>query len=184
MHIDSMTNKEYAMNRKGPILSMILVLVVAVTAFAGSYDKHHGGSAAVDDGKDIIETAASSDFNTLILAVKSAGLVGTLRGEGPFTVFAPTDEAFAKLPPGTLEDLLKPENRAKLQAILTYHVVPGKVMASDVVGLDSAKTVNGQSLRVHTFGNTVMVDDAKVIKADIDCNNGVIHVIDSVVLPG
>jgi uncharacterized surface protein with fasciclin (FAS1) repeats len=109
--------------------------------------------------------------------------VETLKGAGPFTVFAPTDEAFAKLPAGTLADLMKPENKQKLVAILTYHVVPGKVLAAQVVNLTSAKTVNGQSVTISTTNGTVMVDDAKVVKTDILCSNGVIHVIDSVLLP-
>jgi len=133
---------------------------------------------------DIVDIAASAgSFNTLVAAVKAAGLVETLKGDGPFTVFAPTDEAFAKLPAGTVETLLKPENRAKLQAILTYHVVPGRVLAKDVVGLSSAKTVQGQSIRVKTADGAVMVDDAKVVKTDILAKNGVIHVIDTVILP-
>ena len=118
-----------------------------------------------------------------IAAVKAAGLIETLKGTGPFTVFAPTDEAFAKLPAGTLDDLLKPENKAKLQGILTYHVVPGKVMAADVVKLKTAKTVQGQELAIKIEGETVTVDNAKVVKTDIACSNGVIHVIDTVVLP-
>ncbi len=142
-----------------------------------------GARASAASGKDIVDTAASAgSFNTLVAAVKAAGLEGTLRGAGPFTVFAPTDEAFAKLPAGTVESLLKPENRAKLQAILTYHVVPGKVMAADVVRLNSAKTVNGQQVRI-TTGNGVKVDAANVVSTDIECSNGVIHVIDSVILP-
>lgn len=134
--------------------------------------------------KDIVDTAISAgDFNTLVAAVKAADLVETLKSEGPFTVFAPTDEAFAKLPQGTLENLLKPENKSKLASILTYHVVSGKVMAADVVNLSYATTVNGQSLSIKTYGSKVKVDDANVIKTDIECSNGVIHVIDSVVLP-
>ena len=117
------------------------------------------------------------------LVQANAGLVETLSGDGPFTVFAPTDEAFAKLPSGTLDDLLKPENKAKLKDILTYHVISGKVMAADVVKLKSAKTVNGQSLTIVVKDGTVMVDNAKVSKTDIMCTNGVIHVIDAVVLP-
>ena len=116
-------------------------------------------------------------------AVKAAGLVDTLKGPGPFTVFAPTDEAFAKLPPGTLESLLKPENKAKLQSILTYHVVAGNVLAKDVVKLDSAKTVEGQSVAIKTLNGGLMVDSAHVTKTDIVTSNGVIHVIDSVLLP-
>jgi uncharacterized surface protein with fasciclin (FAS1) repeats len=133
---------------------------------------------------DIVDTAASAgSFNTLVAAVKAADLVDTLKGEGPFTVFAPTDDAFAKLPPGTLDDLLKPENKEKLQAILTYHVVPGEVMAKDVVMLTTATTANGQDLSIGKTGDSVMIDNAKIIKTDILCSNGVIHVIDTVVLP-
>lgn len=132
---------------------------------------------------DIVETAVAGNFNTLVTAVKAAGLVDTLKGPGPFTVFAPTDEAFAKLPPGTLENLLKPENKEKLQQILTYHVVAGKVMAIDVVKLHSAKTVEGGSLTIKTADGGVMVGNAHVTKADIVASNGVIHVIDTVLLP-
>jgi uncharacterized surface protein with fasciclin (FAS1) repeats len=132
---------------------------------------------------DIVDTAAAAKFNTLVAAVKAADLVDTLKGSGPFTVFAPTDEAFAKLPAGTLESLLKPENKAKLQGILTYHVVPGKVMSHDVVKLDSAKTVQGSSVAIKTANGHVMVNNARVIKADVGASNGVIHVIDTVILP-
>jgi len=132
---------------------------------------------------DIVETAVAGNFNTLVAAVKAAGLVDTLKGPGPFTVFAPTDEAFAKLPPGTLESLLKPENKAKLQSILTYHVVAGKVLAKDVVKLNSAKSVGGQRVNIKTLNGGVMVDGAHVTKTDIVASNGVIHVIDSVLLP-
>jgi uncharacterized surface protein with fasciclin (FAS1) repeats len=132
---------------------------------------------------DIVDTAVAGGFTTLVTAVKAAGLVETLKGPGPFTVFAPTDAAFAKLPPGTLESLLKPENKAKLQSILTYHVVAGKVMAADVVKLKSAKTVEGESITIMTMNGGVMVDKADVTKADIVCSNGVIHVIDTVLLP-
>ena len=133
---------------------------------------------------DVVDTAISAgDFSTLVAALKAADLVQTLKGEGPFTVFAPTDEAFEKLPNGTLDSLLQPENKAQLSSILTYHVVPGKVMASDVVKLTSAKTVNGQSVSIGVSGNAVMVDAANVVQTDIDCSNGVIHVIDAVILP-
>src|SRR5271157_5837605 len=134
--------------------------------------------------KTIVGVAAGAgQFNTLVAAVKAAGLVETLNGKGPFTVFAPTDEAFAKLPAGTVENLLKPENKEKLVAILTYHVVPGRDLASQVTKMNAAKTVNGQSVAISVNGGTVMVDNAKVIKTDILCSNGVIHVIDSVMLP-
>ena len=132
---------------------------------------------------DIVDTAVAGKFNTLVAAVKAAGLVDTLKGPGPFTVFAPTDEAFAKLPAGTLESLLKPENKAKLQSILTYHVVSGKVMAADVVKLTSAKTVEGGSVTIKTSSGGVMVNNATVTKTDIATSNGVIHVIDTVLLP-
>ena len=132
---------------------------------------------------DIVDTAIAGKFNTLVAAVKAAGLVDTLKGPGPFTVFAPTDEAFAKLPEGALEDLLKPENKAKLQSVLTYHVVPGKVMSRDAVKLNSAKTAQGSSIKIKAMDNGVMVNDAHVVKADIAASNGVIHVIDKVILP-
>lgn len=133
---------------------------------------------------DIVDTAASAgSFNTLVAAVKAADLVDTLKSDGPFTVFAPTDEAFSKLPAGTLESLLKPENKSKLVSILTYHVVSGKVLAKDVVNLHSAKTVNGKELKIDVSGNKVMVDNATVVKTDIIATNGVIHVIDEVMLP-
>ncbi|NDV62737.1 fasciclin domain-containing protein [Puniceicoccales bacterium CK1056] len=135
-------------------------------------------------GKDIVETAvAAGSFNTLAAALQAAGLVDTLKGEGPFTVFAPTDEAFAKLPAGTVEDLLKPENKDKLVAVLTYHVVAGKVKAKDVVELTSATSVQGSDIDIKVMGGSVYVDNAKVIKTDIKASNGVIHVIDSVILP-
>jgi uncharacterized surface protein with fasciclin (FAS1) repeats len=134
--------------------------------------------------QDIVDTAvAAGSFKTLAAALQAAGLVETLKGKGPFTVFAPTDEAFAKLPAGTVDDLLKPENKEKLAAILTYHVVSGKVMAAQVTKMNAAKTVNGQFLAISVNGGTVTVDNAKVVKTDILCSNGVIHVIDSVVLP-
>lgn len=133
---------------------------------------------------DIVDVAASNEsFTTLVAAVQAAGLVETLKGEGPFTVFAPTDEAFAALPDGTVESLLKPENKDQLIAVLTYHVVPGKVMAADVVKLDEAATVQGQSVDIKVKGSKVMIDGAKVIQTDITTTNGVIHVIDSVILP-
>jgi len=140
-------------------------------------------ASSIASAADIVDTAVAGKFNTLVAAVKAAGLVDTLKGPGPFTVFAPTDEAFAKLPPGTLEMLLKPENKAKLQGILKYHVVAGKVMAQDVMGLHSAKTVEGQNVTIDTMNGGVMVNNAHVIKTDIVASNGVIHVIDAVMLP-
>lgn len=133
---------------------------------------------------DIVDTAVQAGkFKTLAAALGAADLVDTLKGDGPFTVFAPTDEAFAALPKGTVETLLKPENKSALAGILTYHVVPGNVMAKQVVGLKSAKTVNGQRVDIKVEGSTVMVDGAKVTATDIKCDNGVIHIIDSVILP-
>jgi uncharacterized surface protein with fasciclin (FAS1) repeats len=135
-------------------------------------------------GRDIVDTAvAAGSFKTLAKALAAADLVTTLKGAGPFTVFAPTDEAFAKLPPGTVEDLLKPENKAKLQRILTYHVVAGKVMASDVVKLQSAKAVSGDTVRIATRNGGVTIDNAHVVTTDVAASNGVIHVIDTVMLP-
>lgn len=134
--------------------------------------------------KTVVETAAGEDaFSTLVAAVKAADLVEPLSGEGPFTIFAPTNEAFDALPKGTVESLLKPENKKKLQAILKYHVVPGKVMAADVAKLDSAKTLQGQKVEIEVSDKGVMVNDAKVTKTDIVCSNGVIHVINKVILP-
>jgi uncharacterized surface protein with fasciclin (FAS1) repeats len=136
---------------------------------------------ALAHAADIVDTAVSAgQFNTLVAAVKAAGLVDTLKGTGPFTVFAPTDAAFAKLPAGTVESLLK--DKAKLTQILTYHVVPGKVMAANVSAGD-VKTVQGQPLKVSMAGGGVMVNNARVIKTDVEASNGVIHVIDTVVLP-
>ncbi len=149
-------------------------IVALVATSAVSFADHHE--------KDIVDTAiAAGSFNTLVTAVKAAGLLDTLKGEGPFTVFAPTDDAFAKLPEGTVEGLLK--DPAKLRAILNYHVVAGKVMAADVVNLESATTVQGQDISVKTSGASVMINDANVVKTDIMCSNGVIHVIDTVILP-
>lgn len=134
--------------------------------------------------KDIVDTAvAAGSFKTLAAALQAAGLVETLKGNGPFTVFAPTDAAFAKLPAGTVENLLKPENKEKLKAVLTYHVVPGKVTAAQVTKLKSAKTVQGSEARVTVDGGKVMIDNATVVKTDILAKNGVIHVIDTVIMP-
>lgn len=156
-----------------------MVTGIAVAAFVIAAATHTRAQS-----RDLVETAvAAGQFNTLAAALKAAGLVDTLKGAGPFTVFAPTDAAFAKLPKGTVEDLLKPENKAKLAAILTYHVVSGRVMAADVVKITDAKTVQGGSLKVTAAGGKVMVDGANVVKTDISASNGVIHVIDSVVLP-
>jgi uncharacterized surface protein with fasciclin (FAS1) repeats len=154
----------------------VLVATLLFTAFA--HADHHGMK------KDIVDVAAENgSFNTLVAAVKAAGLVETLKGDGPFTVFAPTDEAFAALPEGTVDMLLKPENKGKLIAVLTYHVVPGKIMASEVMKLDSAVTVQGEAVMVGIDHGNVMVNKAQVVMADVEASNGVIHVIDAVLLP-
>lgn len=168
------------MNKKLITTLMILALITVSTSFVFAAK----GSYSMSAKPDIVDTAISAgSFNTLVTALQEANLVETLRGDGPFTVFAPTDDAFAKLPEGTLESLLQPENKDKLSAILTYHVVPGKVMAKDVVNLSKADTVNGKRLSIATSAGTVMIDDAKVVKTDIETSNGVIHIIDAVVLP-
>ena len=183
--------------KKQILTTLITSALFAGTAVAGMYgqdqkeDRIHGASmkshgtpaaAAVNPQKmDIVDTAVSAgSFNTLVAAVKAADLVETLKGDGPFTVFAPTDEAFAKIPPEQLQALL--DDKAALTEVLTYHVVAGKVMAADVVQLASAETVQGQSIRVDTSSG-VMVDNARVVMTDIETSNGVIHVIDSVILP-
>jgi len=160
-------------------LKLTAFLFVVLTSFnavaGGSYNKQ----------KDIVDTAvAAGSFNTLVAAVKAADLVDTLKGDGPFTVFAPTDEAFAKLPEGTIESLLKPENKDKLAAILTYHVVSGKVKAKDVVKLSSATTVQGSDVSIMIKdGGVILNENSNVINTDIKTSNGVIHVIDTVILP-
>ena len=154
------------------------VAAVVVTVAAS------GTTAVRAETRDVVDTAiAAGSFKTLAKALDAAGLVTTLKGAGPFTVFAPTDEAFAKLPNGTLETLLKPENKEKLRRILTYHVVAGKVVASDVVKLQSAKAVSGDTITVKVHDGVVHLDNATVTSADVIASNGVIHVIDSVILP-
>ena len=150
------------------ILSLVLVCAIGSFTFAG----------------DIVDTAVGAEgFGTLVKAVQAAELVETLKGKGPFTVFAPTDEAFAQIPKDALANLLKPENREDLVKVLTYHVVPGKVMAADVVNVSNAKTVEGSEITVTVKDGKVMIDNANVIKTDIVCDNGVIHVIDAVIMP-
>ncbi len=159
----------------------ILALTAALAATSAFFGVAHADTKS--PAKDIVAVASSAgSFKTLVAAVKAAGLVETLQGSGPFTVFAPTDEAFAKLPKGTVEDLLKPENKEKLVAILTYHVVAGKVMAADVKTM-KAKTVNGKEISVKVADGAVTVDKAKVVKTDVAASNGVIHVIDTVLMP-
>lgn len=164
------------------MMKFVALLVASVVALSVGSQAVHADCGTCD--KTIVENAVKADnFKTLVAAVKAAGLVDTLSGKGPFTVFAPTDEAFAKLPKGTIADLLKPENKDKLVSILTYHVVAGKVMAKDVVGLTEAKTVQGSKVKIKVKDGTVMLDKAKVIKTDINSKNGVIHVIDTVIMP-
>lgn len=158
-------------------LFALAIGLTATAAAAGNY-----GDKAKMPGTVVEVAAANPDFSTLVTAVKAAGLVDTLNSKGPFTVFAPTNEAFAKLPAGTVESLLKPENKDKLAAILTYHVVSGKVLAADVVKLKSAKTVNGKAVTINT-AEGVKVNDASVTATDIKASNGVIHVIDTVLIP-
>ena len=152
------------------------ILLAATSVYAGNY----GNKAQ----SDIVDTAvAAGDFTTLAAALQAGDLIGTLKSDGPFTVFAPTDAAFAKLPDGTVEMLLLPENKDKLVAILTYHVVPGKVEASEVVKMSSATTANGSELAIRVEGDSVFVNDSRVVATDIAASNGVIHVVDTVILP-
>jgi uncharacterized surface protein with fasciclin (FAS1) repeats len=160
--------------RRKEMILRLPVLLAAVAALA---------MVSKAAAADLVDTAIAGHFNTLVAAVKAAGLVDALKGPGPFTVFAPTDEAFAKLPPGTLESLLKPENKEQLRKILTYHVVAGQVAAKDVVKLQSAKTLEGGMLKIQAGNAGVAVNNAHVTKTDIATSNGIIHVIDTVLLP-
>ncbi|TKF33276.1 fasciclin domain-containing protein [Vibrio kanaloae] len=154
----------------------VLFVTLLFTAFAQA--NHH------EMKRDIVDVAAENgSFTTLVAAVKAAGLVETLKGDGPFTVFAPTDEAFAALPEGTVDMLLKPENKDKLVAVLTYHVVPGKIMATEVMKLNGAETVQGEAVMIAIDDGNVMINNAKVTMPDVEASNGVIHVIDKVLLP-
>lgn len=158
--------------------------IVLAAAMVVSFGVQSAKAGCGTCDKTVVEAAvAAKKFNTLVAAVRAAGLAETLSGDGPFTVFAPSDEAFAALPEGTVAELIKPENKDKLVKILTYHVVPGKVMAKQVVGLSEAKTVQGSAVAIKVVDGTVMVDKAKVLKTDINCKNGVIHVIDKVIMP-
>ncbi|MBX7166161.1 MAG: fasciclin domain-containing protein [Pirellulales bacterium] len=159
-------------------------MLAGMAAVAGAGEKCRAKVVGTNAHKDIVDTAAGAeDFSTLVAAIKAAGLVETLKGKGPFTVFAPTNAAFAKLPEGTVDKLLKPENKDQLVKILTYHVVPGAVMAKDVVKLSQAKTVEGSEVKIVVKDGEVLVDGAKVVKTDLTCANGVIHVIDTVIMP-
>ena len=157
---------------------LLFLLMTLFCSASIALANHHGMK------KNLVEVAVGNgSFQTLVAAVQAAGLVDTLAEGGPFTVFAPTDEAFAKLPAGTVENLLKPENLDQLKAILTYHVLPAKVMSGDIKPSQMVKTVNGQEVSIKLYGGSVSVDNAKVVAADVEASNGVIHVIDSVILP-
>jgi uncharacterized surface protein with fasciclin (FAS1) repeats len=164
------------------LATLVATAVLALPVHAGSCAAGKESAAAKPAGDIVAVASSAGSFNTLVAAVKAAGLVETLQGKGPFTVFAPTDEAFAKLPAGTVESLLKPENKTKLIAILTYHVVPGKVFAADVTTAQ-APTANGQKLSLVVAGGKVTAGGANVIATDVAASNGVIHVVDSVILP-
>jgi len=159
-------------------ISLLALLVVAPLGGCGTDDAEPAAN------KDIVATAqAAGSFNTLVAALAAGDLVTTLKGTGPFTVFAPTDAAFSRLPAGTVETLLQPENKAMLQSVLTYHVIAGKVMAADVVTLTSANTLQGAAVTITVTGTTVKVNDATVVQTDVEASNGVIHVVDAVLLP-
>ncbi len=180
------------MTLKSGAMFVMALSLSAVSAFGQTQTQRYNQPGAVTANRPVVggekmgilETAKEAGtFNTLTAAIKAAGLEETLKGKGPFTVFAPTDEAFAKLPAGTVEKLLEPGNKEKLAGILKYHVVSGDVKADKVKEMDSAETVNGKKVTIKTEGETVMIDNAKVVKADIACKNGTIHVIDSVLMP-
>jgi uncharacterized surface protein with fasciclin (FAS1) repeats len=161
---------------------IISLMMIALLVFASSFTPKNDSVHEVE--ADIVELAVATDFlSTLVAALKAGDLVDVLKGDGPFTVFAPTNEAFANLPDGTLEDLLKPENKDKLVAILTYHVVPGKILSTDLSNGQKAKTVQGSEITVKIMDGKVMINNATVTAADIMADNGVVHVIDTVILP-
>ena len=165
--------------RNNAVFNLIALLALTVLFSAEVFGGHHA-----KEKTDIVDTAvAAGNFTTLAAALEAGGLVGTLKGDGPYTVFAPTDEAFAKLPAGTVESLLKPENKDQLVAILTYHVVPGNVQAADVVKLTSATTANGSDVKINVSEGVVFINDSRVIATDIEASNGVIHIVDTVILP-
>ncbi len=162
------------------IMVTIVALLIGIVAVTTTHARHYGYEKM--DSMDLVHTAYKSNLKTLVAAIDAAGLTDTLMNSGPYTIFAPTNEAFAALPEGTLDDLLKPENKTQLAAILTYHVVPGRIMAVDVVKVNSAATVNGQVVSIDV-GDGVKVDDANIIRTDIVATNGVIHTIDKVIMP-
>lgn len=165
----------HKLNYFGFTAAITAAFLLGTTAFAGNYAKKQS---------DIVDTAVGNgNFTTLAAALEAGGLIDTLKSDGPFTVFAPTDAAFAKLPDGTVEMLLRPENKDKLISILTYHVIPGRVSAADVVKLDSAATANGSDVSVSIRDDSVFINDSRVVAIDIDASNGIIHVVDTVILP-
>ena len=173
------------MIRLSPFRPLTLALVLGLSAPLAFAGEGVTAGTTVNAGADIVDTAvAAGQFNTLAAALEAAGLVDTLKSDGPFTVFAPTDAAFAALPAGTVENLMRPENRDQLVAVLTYHVVPGEYPAASVVGMRSAATVNGQNLEIGASGDAVTVGGARVVTADVEASNGLIHVIDKVLIPG
>ena len=166
--------QEIVMKKLVSLIACFCLLVPALVFAGGNYKK----------SMDVVDLADhTGQFTTLIVAVKAAGLEDVLWGEGPYTILAPNDEAFAKLPDGTVENLLKPENKEKLREILTYHVLPGNVYAKDVVGMSSGKTVNGQEVKFKVEGDAVYADAAKIVQTDVKASNGVIHIIDNEILP-
>jgi len=174
-----MTQESKTSMKKNLVYSLSLIALIALFSFATAAQAGHH-----EEKSDIVDTAvAAGSFETLVAAVKAAGLVDALKGDGPFTVFAPTDDAFAKLPAGTVESLLKPENLDKLKAILTYHVVPGKVMAGDLSNGLTAATLQGEKVEFMIDSHGAKVDNANIVKTDIGTSNGVIHVIDTVLMP-
>jgi len=167
-------------------IAVVLLVVASLAGCRSSMDSSMDSSTnpSSQGNMTIAEVAMSTGMHgTLVAALKAAGLDGMLMNDGPYTVFAPTDEAFAKLPEGTVEMLLRPENREKLRAVLSYHVVPGNVSAKQVMGMTSAKTANGAMLRIGMMGDGVMINDSNVVKADVKASNGTVHVIDSVLMP-
>jgi uncharacterized surface protein with fasciclin (FAS1) repeats len=163
--------------------SKALALVFAMLMVGFSTTVNAGGHKSAGPGDIVDVAAANGSFNTLVAAVKAAGLVDALKGDGPLTVFAPTDDAFAALPAGTLDSLLKPENKEQLKAILLYHVVSGKVMSTDLKGTINADTLEGDTIKIVAASSGVTVNGANVVAADVAASNGVIHVIDAVLLP-
>lgn len=172
----------YAVQRTNPVKAMALAAVLVIGGYAANINAAPNTAAAAP-GDVVAVAVGAGSFNTLVAAIKAADLVGALQGKGPFTVFAPTDAAFAALPAGTLDNLLKPENKEQLKSILLYHVVPGKVMSGDLKGTVNAATLQGQTVSIVAAAAGVTVNGAKVVKADVAASNGVIHVIDAVILP-